>query len=218
MENENSTIVKDFVELLSSSDDLSRTRACRTLIAMGKAAVPFLVEALKFPDDLGRWEAAKALSEIGDPAAAPALVHALGDDEFEVRWRAAEGLARMGVAGLKPLLHALIEDSNSVLLRDGAHHVFHKIARGELGKYIVPVLMALESTLPSVKVPKSALSALEGLERFEKTHEEEGAASLKEFAAPGPNRPGDLQPQSRVRRYAKTLRHQAPELPQSQAS
>ena len=76
-----------------------------------------------------RWEAAKSLSDIADPAAAPALVQALEDPETGVRWLAAEGLIRMRSACLQPLLHALTERADSVWLRDGAHHVLHDLAK-----------------------------------------------------------------------------------------
>lgn len=120
---------------------------------MGKAAVPFLTEALKNKNDLMRWEAAKALGEIGDPGAAPALVKALEDEDFDVRWLAAEGLIKMNINGLKPLLQALEYRGDSVFLREGAHHVFHDLSKGALRKYLVPVLAALEALEPGEEVP-----------------------------------------------------------------
>ncbi len=56
--------IKDLVAALSSFDDLPRVEARKALVAMGSKAVPFLVEALKGPHILQRWEAAKALEEI----------------------------------------------------------------------------------------------------------------------------------------------------------
>jgi HEAT repeat protein len=130
---------------------------------MGRKAVPFLVEALKDSDYLRRWEAAKALGEIRDPKAAPALVMALEDEEFDVRWLAAKGLIEMNVKGLKPLFQALIERADSSLIREGAHHVLHDLAKGELRKYLVPVLIALEDMDSAVQVPIAASHALEAL-------------------------------------------------------
>jgi HEAT repeat protein len=144
MEKRTESTGKTLIILLSSSDDLARTRACESLIALGTPAVPLLVEALKDSNSLGRWEAAKALSEIGDVAAAPALVEALEDEEFEVRWRAAEALTKMGINGLRPLLQALIRDADSVSLREAAHHILHNVAGGELKNSLLPVLIALE--------------------------------------------------------------------------
>jgi hypothetical protein len=138
---------------LSSHNDAVRVKARHSMVAMGKAAVPLLTEALKNNNNLMRWEAAKALGEIGDPEAAPALVKALEDEEFDVRWLAAEGLIKMNINGLKPLLQALEYRGDSVFLREGAHHVFHDLAKGALRKYLVPVLAALEALEPGEEVP-----------------------------------------------------------------
>jgi HEAT repeat protein len=148
---------------------------------MGKAAVPSLVEALKSRNTLTRWEAAKALGEIADPETAPALVEALQNEEFDVRWLAAEGLVKMNINGLKPLLEALERRGDSIWLREGAHHVFHDLAKGGLRKSLVPVLAGLEALesgegVPwggshelAVEVPLAARQALEMLEKLKRS-------------------------------------------------
>jgi len=133
---------------LSSHDDAIRLRSRLSLVAVGKAAVPSLTKALKDKDNLTRWEAAKALGEIGAPESAPALVDALEDEEFDVRWLAAEGLVRMSIRALKPLLHALTERGDSELLREGAHHVIHDLNKGALKKYLEQVHAALNDVKP----------------------------------------------------------------------
>jgi HEAT repeat protein len=172
--------METFIEALSSHKDKTRVSARQTLVAMGKAAVPSLIEALKNKNTLMRWEAAKALGEINDPETAPVLVDALEDEEFDVRWLAAEGLIKMNIKGLKPLLEALEHRGDSVLLREGAHHVFHDLAKGGLKKSLAPVLAALEALEPweevpwvarhemEVEVPWAARHALEMLEKLSK--------------------------------------------------
>lgn len=160
--------IKSLITDLSSEDHRKRLRARLSLMAMGKTAVPSLVEALKTTNDQVRWESAKVLEEIGDPGAAPALLKALEDEEFDIRWLAAQGLTRMNLKGLKPLLQALIERGDSILLREGAHHVIHDLAKGELRKYLSPVMHALEDIEPSVEVRVAAFHALEGLEEIKK--------------------------------------------------
>jgi HEAT repeat protein len=209
MENKISSAMSNLVALLSSSDDLARTGACESLIAIGRPAVPLLVEALKNPNYLMRWEAAKALAEIGDPTAAPALVQALEDDAFEVRWRAAAGLSKMGIHGIKPLLKALVEDSESVTLREGAHHILHGVEKGELRSYLFPVLTALESTWAPVEVATAALRVVEGLGEFQKTSGETERAAIQEPGATFGIQPIDLGARRRAWRYAKTLRYHA---------
>jgi HEAT repeat protein len=157
------TPLKTLIVDLGSYDDVVRVKARHSLVAMGKAAVPSLTEALKNKKYLMRWEAAKALGEIGNPAAAPNLVEALEDEEFDVRWLAAIGLIGMSIKGLKPLLHALMERGDSVLLQEGAHHVIHDLAKGGLRRYLAPVLASLEGVEQAMVVPNVAFKALEML-------------------------------------------------------
>jgi len=157
--------IEAMIAALSSEDDGKRVKARHSIVAMGKAAVPLLAQALRNGDTLVRWEAAKALGEIGVSEAAPPLVKALEDGEFDVRWLAAIGLIGMNIRGLKPLLHALMEQGDSVFLREGAHHVIHDLAKGGLRKYLALVLAALENVEPSMGVPQAAFHALEMLEK-----------------------------------------------------
>ncbi len=172
--------IEVLINSLSTRKDKLREGARHTLVAMGKPAISFLIKALKNKKALVRWEAAKALEEIADPETAPRLVAALENDDFDVRWLAAEGLIKMNIKGLKPLLEALERRGDSVLLREGAHHVFHDLAKGELRKYLIPVLASLEALEPgeevpwlarhdsAVEVPIAAREALEKLQILKK--------------------------------------------------
>jgi HEAT repeat protein len=148
---------------LASQSPLVRANARQSLVTMRGPAVAPLIEALADPKLQVRWEAAKALSQIADPAAAPALVQALRDRGFGVRWLAAEGLIALGSKGLVPLLRALIDHSDSVWLRQGAHHVLHDLAKGNLKDLLQPVVAALEDVEPSLEVPVAAETALHAL-------------------------------------------------------
>jgi HEAT repeat protein len=148
---------------LARDDTLVRVHARDWLVGIGGPAVPALIEALADPNRQVRWDAAKALSQIADPAAAPALVRALRDRGFGIRWLAAEGLIALGSKGLVPLLRALIQHSDSVWLRQGAHHVLHDLAKRDLKDVLQPVLAALEGIEPSLTVPLAARAALEAL-------------------------------------------------------
>jgi HEAT repeat protein len=197
--------LKKLTANLSSSIDLTRVKARKELVAIGKPAVPFLIEALKNPNHLGRWEAVKALGEIGDSKAAPALVEALEDEEFEVRWRAAEALIRMNAKGLIPLLDALIHRADSAFLREGAHHVLHELAKGELRTYLTPVLIALGSFEPAVEVPAAALHAIETMEESLKTPKKRDSISLRQLTAATASRIA-TDAHKRARWYARSLR------------
>ncbi len=161
--------VRALMDTLCDKDTLKRHRARLTLVDMGAPVVPYLIQALEDSHavECKRWEAAKALSDIGDPSAAPALINVLGQDEqFGIRWLAAEGLIAMGRNGLVPLLNALIQRSDSTWLREGAHHVLRTLAGRGLYVYVAPVLTALEDIEPAVEVPPAAQAALDALSRM----------------------------------------------------
>jgi HEAT repeat protein len=165
---------------LASHNDTIRVKARHALVGMGKAAVPSLIEALKDKNNHIRWEAAKALGEIADPGTTSALVEALEDEDFDIRWLAGEALIKMNIHALRPLLRALETRGSSVFLQEGAHHVFHDLAKGALRKYLAHVLVALEGLEPgkevpwvarhdmAVEVPWAARQALEMLEKEKK--------------------------------------------------
>ncbi len=149
---------------LSSYNGPTRRRARQSLVASGRLAVAPLVALLSDPRQQTRWEAVKALGEIGDPAAAPALVHTLEDEWSGIRWLAAEGLAAMGREGLEPLLQALAHHSDSKWLREGAHHMLRAMMPKE-SELVSPVLQALEDIEPVVQVPLAAERALSALNK-----------------------------------------------------
>jgi hypothetical protein len=160
MENNIDSLVEDF-----TCDDVIKCQtARRELVNMGNQAVPHLVQALSSKRHWVRWEAAKALGQIGDEMATGALVKALEDNEFDVRWLAAEALINIGKYSLKPLLTALADHGDkSVLLRQGAHHVFHDIDRSGMEDILHPVMVAVEDTAPSIAVLQVAKKALDSL-------------------------------------------------------
>ena len=162
------TAIQQQIDALADADVLTRDYARHGLVRMGAPAVGPLVEALGSSDEHVRWEAAKALGEIADPAAAPALIAALDDQRFAVRWLAAEGLIALKREGVAALLRALMTASwDNVWLREGAHHVLRSQLGAAFGCHLAPVVAALEGLEPSVTVPASAYHALEALDRGE---------------------------------------------------
>jgi HEAT repeat protein len=150
---------------LADDEGLKRQRARQTLVSMGKPAVALLTEALSNQRERVRWEAAKALSEMCAPAAAEALVNTLEDESFGVRWLAADGLIAIKREGLLPLLQALVGCSDSVLLRQGAHHVLRILAgEKDLHLQLAPVLAALEDSEPALEIPLAARNAIIALQ------------------------------------------------------
>jgi HEAT repeats len=150
---------------LRSRDGSVRQKARETLTSMGKRAVRQLIPLLKDPTDDVRWEAAKALADIGDARAASALVTALEDENTGVRWLAAVGLIVIGRDALVPMLKALIERADAVWLRDGAHHVLHDLAKADLEDLLTPIVAALEGSDPEIRLREPASHALQALRR-----------------------------------------------------
>jgi hypothetical protein len=159
------TAIRALIADLRSKDGMLRQRSRQSLVTIGKPAVIFLVKLLRDRNDQVRWEAAKALGEIGDGRAAPALIVALEDEEFDVRWLAAEGLIALGYKGLAPLLKALTERPQSVWLRAGAHHILHDLAKAGLHKRMASLLKTLEGVEPEIEVPPAARKLLNTLRK-----------------------------------------------------
>jgi HEAT repeat protein len=160
--------IDSLIAELGSPDGFVRQRARITLIHMGEPAVPSLIKAFENRQKFTHWEAAKALSQIGDLRSVQALVQALEDNEFGVRWLAAEGLIAVGYCSLTPLLQALMDRPESVRLREGAHHVLHDLVSQDLlgpmpREQVKPILAALNDVEPAVAVPIAAHQALKAL-------------------------------------------------------
>ena len=148
---------------MTCNDVLKCQKARRSMVDMGSPAVAPFIEALSSPIHWVRWEAAKGLGEIGDPAAIDALVEAIEDLNFDVRWLAAEGLIRIGSDSVVPVLKAIIHRPDSVKMRMGAHHVLHDLSTDELKELLQPLLTALDN-LESPEVPLLAMEVLNQLE------------------------------------------------------
>ena len=116
--------------------------------------MPGLLAALDDKRQHVRWEAAKTLAEIVDPAASERLVQSLGDKDPDVRWVAGEALIALQRDAVKPLLNGLTKSQDSERLYKAAHHVFHDLSQhSDLGSLLEPVLKGLDQSEPEVAVP-----------------------------------------------------------------
>ena len=148
------TNIKLLMDVLKSENGANRQKARKSLVALGKPAVPSLIRALQNSKlDQVRWEAAKALGAIGDTRAISPLVKVLEDSDPDVAWLAAEGLRKFKKAAWSPLLRVLIKrGAGSALLRQGAHHVL----RNQRAAGFNDLLKALRDALESNAAPESA--------------------------------------------------------------
>ena len=153
------------ISTFASKDGVQRNKARIAIEGIGKPAVPLLIKALADKKAQVRWEVARALGAIQDPEAGPALVQALMDVSFEIRWLAAEALIALEEKAIVPLLKALMDQSDSVDLRQGAHHVLHALERShKLNEPTVAVLEAIRSMESEITIPGAAFDALQSLQ------------------------------------------------------
>ncbi len=178
-----SAVIKSWIAELKKDDGFAREKARLSLVKIGRPALGALIEALSSKQMRVRWEAATALQQMADPAAAPALVKALQDKEFDVRWLAAEALIVLGRRGAAALLEAVISHSDQTTLREGAHHVLNHLAMGDTDEHhmmdhpisldaslrnmLRPVVQALADVDASMKAPLAARAALDALKARE---------------------------------------------------
>jgi HEAT repeat protein len=148
------------VKALRSKSVTEREATREQLIALGNAAVIPLLHGLDDSNEHVRWEAAKALGGIADPAAVDALTEALNDESDGVRWAAGEALIAIGWDGVKQVLVTLLRKSDSNAVCTAAHHVLSHFAKQKTGEYLKPVLERLDGEEPAVRVPLAALTAL----------------------------------------------------------
>jgi HEAT repeat protein len=149
------------VELLASDDATVRMGAREKLVEDGgHQVVRALVSELLDHRDHVRWEAAKALHAIADPAAASALLNAIDDNNEDVRWVASEGVIALKRIGMLAVLHGLIRRSDSPEFCKSAHHILREL-QSENPEVVATVLAALSGPEPPVSTPIAALKALQ---------------------------------------------------------
>jgi bilin biosynthesis protein len=115
-------LLQQMVECMGDSRGMIRLGFAEALGAVGKPAVPFLLDALaNHKDVVVRRAAAKTLTLIADPIAVPNLIHAaLHDEDTVVKGSAVGALARTGEAAVPPLLEILTSSENSESIKGHA--------------------------------------------------------------------------------------------------
>ncbi len=107
-----------------------------------------------------RWEAAKALGNIADPASTGVLIAALDDENQDVGCVAAASLASLGDAAIQPLLLALMKQPTSRCLRAGVRHVLRERKAEHSKDQYRGVLAAIETGVVPEAVAVEAYRAL----------------------------------------------------------
>ena len=124
--------IKKLVKLLCNDDGHKRKETRGKLVAIGESTLNYVDDLLDHQKHICRWEAMKVIEEIGSTQSIPVFIKALDDDKSDIRWIAAEGLIHTGKYSISPLLNAVAENSDSVFILNGAHHVFYELDEKEL--------------------------------------------------------------------------------------
>ncbi|MGK7950557.1 MAG: HEAT repeat domain-containing protein [Xenococcaceae cyanobacterium] len=142
-------LIAQMVECMGDTRGLVRLGFAEALGAVGKPAVPFLLEALANHDNaVVRRAAAKTLTLIGDPTTVPNLIEALlHDEDTVVRSSAIGALARTGEAAVLPLLQ-ILESKDSTETTKG-HAAWALAFIGTEGKQ--HLYQAINSDSPEVR-------------------------------------------------------------------
>jgi HEAT repeat protein len=91
------TAISPLLRALSDEDSMVSDLARNALVAIGKPAVPSLLEVPKDAPQRARINALRALAEIADYGAIPTLMAALEEDSVMLKHWAEEGLERLGL-------------------------------------------------------------------------------------------------------------------------
>lgn len=173
--------IADLIEALGTDDGVERKRALETLILLGEQAVPSLRDLLSSENKRIRWEAARGVAAMIDPASVQAFVELLGDEYSEVRWLAGSGLINLGPRSVVPILGSLVRHADSSGHQQVARRVLRELSSDNdvLGEVVRPVIQALEHGDPAV-IASRAARVLSQLERITGVHHHMNFASSSE--------------------------------------
>ena len=111
------TDLENLLSDLTSDDDVRAVAAVDALSALGKSALPALLEMRQDPDPNRRWWAIRVLSAIPDPEVPAYLQSALCDPDYTVRQCAALGLSQQPTVDSIPDLIRVLNDKDRLVAR-----------------------------------------------------------------------------------------------------
>jgi hypothetical protein len=135
-------LIKGSLDTKNVSRKLSSRNA---LVKMGKRILPQLLKLSVSENVLIRMEAVKIIELIADRRSIPEFIRLLDDPEFDIRWIAAEGLIKIGRQSIRPLIKAVRDNENSIILNEGAHHVLISLFSENERKSEMTLLLSLEN-------------------------------------------------------------------------
>jgi hypothetical protein len=157
-----SSAVPALLKALPGSDEQMSSQIFTSLVQLGHAAVPALIEASTGNSTWTRWHCLRALGEIGDARALPVLVNALEDSDHSVAWVGAKGLVHFGKRGIAPVLRLLTKTEMTPWLVETASYVLSTEYRNnpKLKPYLEPVVQSMRGVAFRVATTIAAHKAL----------------------------------------------------------
>jgi HEAT repeat protein len=98
-------VIQPLIHALSDADSMVGSLAAQSLVKIGGAAVPSLIDVVKDGGQVQRIHALRALAEIRDHRAIPVMMQVMQEDSALLQHWAQEGLERLGLdmIYMKPL-------------------------------------------------------------------------------------------------------------------
>jgi len=152
--------VPALLSALRGADEQMGSQIFSSLVRLGHAAVPVLIETSTSSSAWMRWHCVRALGDIRDHRALTVLVRALSDPDHSVAWVAAKGLVQFGRPGVGPVLRLLVNTEATPWLVETASFVLHNQHDPKLKPYLDPVLQYMHGVAYQVATPLAAQKAL----------------------------------------------------------
>ena len=148
------------LSVLQHADEQLGNQIFSSLVQIGPAAVPALIEMSTDKSSWLRWHAIRALGELHDFRGLSVLVKALADTDQSVAWMAAKGLVPFGGLSVWPVLRLLMFAEVTPWLVETASYVLSNQGDPRLTAYTEPVIEQMHEVSFRIGTMLSAQKAL----------------------------------------------------------
>lgn len=154
--------VQPLLDALQGADEQLGSQIFSSLVKLGHAAVPALLERSRSNSPWVRWQSIRTLGEIGDRRAVPVLVEAMRDPDHAVAWMGAKELARFGISSIEGVLKMLMTAEMTPWLVETASYVLRSQSNRhpKLRPYLEPVVHHMHDVAFRVGTSQAAHKAL----------------------------------------------------------
>lgn len=148
---------------LQGANEQMGSQIFSSLVRLGPAAVPVLIETSTSSSTWMRWNCIRALGDIRDHRALPVLVRALLDLDHSVAWMGAKALVQFGSLSVGLVLRLLMTAETTPWLVETGSFVLSSHQNPKLKPYLEPVIQRMHDVGYQVATPQAAQKALSQL-------------------------------------------------------